>query len=224
MVKPKKERTPPDFRAQRYELVDRLINKGYLKTDAAIQAMRSTPREMFLPEDIRGAAYFDHPLEIGEGQTISAPHMVAIMVEALDLTPGQKVLEIGAGSGYHAAVTANMVGAEGHVYTIERIHQLVEFANYNIRIAGLADRITVIEGDGSKGLPENAPYDRIFVAAASPNIPRPLEKQLKEGGKILVPVGKFQQDLLMGHLVNGKLEISDLGGCIFVPLVGDYGF
>jgi protein-L-isoaspartate(D-aspartate) O-methyltransferase len=219
-----KERKAPDFRKQRYDLVESLMRKGYLHSDAAIQAMRSTPRESFVPEDFRGASYVDHPLEIGEGQTISAPHMVAIMVEALDLQPGQKVLEIGAGSGYHAAVVANMIGPTGHVYTVERIHALVELAERNIRLAGLADRVTVVEGDGSKGDPEHAPYDRIFVAAASPNIPRPLEKQLKEGGKILVPVGKYQQDLLLGVLTNGRLDIRDLGGCIFVPLIGEYGF
>jgi protein-L-isoaspartate(D-aspartate) O-methyltransferase len=150
--------------------------------------------------------------------------MVAIMAEALDLKPGHKVLEIGAGSGYHAAVVANMIGPEGHVYTVERIHNLAQTATFNIRAAGMNERVSVIEGDGSKGLPEHAPYDRIFVAAASPNIPRPLEKQLKEGGKILVPVGKFHQDLLLGILNNGRLDIQDLGGCIFVPLLGEYGF
>ena len=224
MVKEKRPRPPTDFRQLRYDLVDSLIRRGYLKTDTAIQALRSTPREFFVPEDVRNASYVDHPLEIGEGQTISAPHMVAIMAEALDLKPGHKVLEIGAGSGYHAAVVANMIGPEGHVYTVERIHALVEMATFNIRAAGLSERVTVVEGDGSKGLAEHAPYDRIFVAAASPNIPRPLEKQLKEGGKILVPVGKFHQDLLLGILNNGRLDIHDLGGCIFVPLVGEYGF
>jgi protein-L-isoaspartate(D-aspartate) O-methyltransferase len=224
MVKVKKPRLPPDFRQQRYDLVDSLIRRGHLKSDAAIQAMRSTPREFFVPEDMRSASYVDRPLEIGEGQTISAPHMVAIMAEALDLKPGHKVLEIGAGSGYHAAVVANMIGPEGHVYTVERIHNLAQTATFNIRAAGMNERVSVIEGDGSKGLPEHAPYDRIFVAAASPNIPRPLEKQLKEGGKILVPVGKFHQDLLLGILNNGRLDIQDLGGCIFVPLLGEYGF
>lgn len=219
-----KARKEPDYRKQRYELVDSLIRRGYLKTDAAIQAMRSTPREAFVPEDIRYSSYVDHPLEIGDNQTISAPHMVAIMVEALDLAPGQKVLEIGAGSGYHAAVVAQMVGPTGHVYTVERIHSLVEFAQHNLRMAGLGDRVTVLEGDGSKGDPEHAPFDRIFVAAASPNIPKPLEKQLKEGGKILVPVGRFHQDLLLGVLNKGRLDIQDLGGCIFVPLIGEHGF
>ena len=223
MVKDK-VRKEPDYRKQRYELVESLMRKGYLRSDAAIQAMRSVPRESFVPEDIRGASYFDHPLEIGENQTISAPHMVAIMVEALDLKPGQKVLEIGAGSGYHAAVVAHMIGDTGHVYTVERIHGLVEFAQHNLRMAGLSERVTVLEGDGSKGDLEHAPFDRIFVAAASPNIPKPLEKQLKEGGKILVPVGKFHQDLLLGVLNHGRLDISDLGGCIFVPLIGEHGF
>jgi protein-L-isoaspartate(D-aspartate) O-methyltransferase len=150
--------------------------------------------------------------------------MVAIMIEALDLRPGQRVLEIGGGSGYHAAVTANMVGPEGHVYTVERIEPLAEKAKHNIRLAGLQDVVSVFLGDGSTGLPEHAPYDRIFVACASPNIPKPLEQQLDEGGKILVPVGRFHQDLLLGEKVSGKLKIKDMGGCVFVPLLGKYGF
>jgi protein-L-isoaspartate(D-aspartate) O-methyltransferase len=150
--------------------------------------------------------------------------MVAIMVEALDLEQGHKVLEIGAGSGYHAAVVANMVWPEGHVYTIERIASLGEMAKHNIRMAGLSDQVSVFVGDGSKGLPEHAPYDRIFVACAAPNIPKPLVRQLVDGGKILVPVGQFHQDLLLGTNEHGQLKIKDMGGCIFVPLLGEYGF
>lgn len=217
-------RKDPDLREQRYRLVESLIKRGYLSSDLAIQAMRSTPREVFMPESNRGQSYVDRPQQIGESQTISAPHMVAIMVECLELEPGHKVLEIGAGSGYHAAVVANMVGDKGHVYTVERIPKLAEFAKRNIRMAGLGERVSVFQGDGTKGLPDHAPYDRIFVAAASPNIPKPLELQLVEGGKILVPVGQFHQDLLKGVKIDGRLEIKDMGGCVFVPLIGEYGF
>jgi protein-L-isoaspartate(D-aspartate) O-methyltransferase len=213
-----------DHRQDRYDLVEDLIRRGYLHSDAAIQAMRSTPREVFMPEEIQHLAYVDRPQSIGENQTISAPHMVAIMVEALDLRPGHRVLEVGAGSGYHAAVVANMVGPEGHVYTIERIEPLADMARHNIRMAGLGKNVSIFQGDGSVGLPEHAPYDRIFVACAAPNIPKPLEKQLVEGGKILVPVGRFHQDLLLGIMEGGRLRIKDMGGCIFVPMLGKYGF
>ena len=225
MVKPKKERTPPDFRAQRYELVDRLINKGYLKTDAAIQAMRSTPREMFLPEDIRGAAYFDHPLEIGEGQTISAPHMVAMMAEGLDLKPGLKVLEVGGGSGYHAAVMAEMVKPDGKVFSMERITSLAEGARHILKAAGYESLVEVIVGDGTIGLPGHAPFDRISIAAAAPYVPESLKQQLAEGGKMLIPVGgRWYQELTLVVRKGEKFIEKNLGGCVFVPLIGEFGF
>jgi len=213
-----------DFREQRYELVESLMSRRYLNSDAAIQAMRSTPREIFMPENMQSLSYVDRPQSIGDGQTISAPHMVAIMIEALDLKRGQKVLEIGGGSGYHAAVVANIISPGGHVYTVERIPALAERAKHNLRMAGLSDKVSVFLADGSLGLPEHAPYDRIFVACAAPDIPKPLEKQLVDGGKILVPVGKFHQDLLLGINEKGRLHIKDMGGCVFVPLKGEYGF
>jgi len=188
--------------------------------------MRRVPREEFVPDDLREDAYLDSPLPIGEGQTISAPHMVAIMVEQLELKPGMKVLEIGAGSGYHAAVCAEIVGPEGHVYTVERIASLASFAEANLKRTGYARNVTVVFGDGTRGLPQYAPYDRIFVAAAAPDIPSPLVDQLVEGGSMLVPVGgRYYQDLIrVRKRKGGGIEKENLGGCVFVPLIGEYGY
>ena len=215
----------PDFEEERNRLVDSLMRRGYITSPRVAEAMRRVPREDFLPDDIRDEAYVDTPLPIGEGQTISAPHMVAIMAEQLDLKPGQKVLEIGAGSGYHAAVCAEIVGREGHVYTIERIDSLARTAESNLKRAGYADIVTVLFADGTKGLPEKSPFDRIFVAAGAPDIPAPLTDQLADGGKLLVPVGgRFYQDLIRVERKGKKLEKESLGGCIFVPLIGEYGY
>lgn len=187
--------------------------------------MSHVPREQFLPENLIESAYVDTPLPIGQGQTISAPHMVAIMVEQLGLEPGQRVLEVGAGSGYHAAVCAEVVGPEGHVYTVERITQLAAFAEENLRRTGYADTVTVVLADGSRGYPEKAPYDRIFVAAGAPDIPKPLEEQLADGGRLLVPVGgRAYQDLIRVERRGGGLSKENLGGCVFVPLVGEHGY
>ena len=214
----------PEFESERNMLIDSLRRRGYVSSPAVDRAMRRVPREDFLPQEVRDDAYVDTPLPIGEGQTISAPHMVAIMAEQLDLKEGMKVLEIGAGSGYHAAVCAELVGPEGHIYTIERIADLAAFAEENLKKTGYAKNVTVVFADGTKGLPEHAPYDRIFVAAGAPDIPAPLTDQLTEGGKLLVPVGgRFYQDLIRVEKRNGKLHKENLGGCVFVPLIGEYG-
>jgi len=215
----------PDFEEERNRLVESLKRRGYIASPQVEVAMRRVPREDFLPNDIRDEAYVDTPLPIGEGQTISAPHMVAIMAEQLDLKPGQKILEIGAGSGYHAAVCADVVGREGHIYTIERIASLARTAENNLKRAGYSDTVTVIFGDGTKGLPEHAPFDRIFVAAGAPDIPAPLTEQLADGGKLLVPVGgRFYQDLIRVERKGQELQKENLGGCVFVPLIGEYGY
>jgi len=213
------------FEEQRARLVESLKRRGYVSTASVEAAMRRVPREEFLPESIRDDAYVDTPLPIGDGQTISAPHMVAIMVEHLDLRPGMKVLEIGAGSGYHAAVCAEMVGQEGHIYTVERISSLASFAEANLKKTGYASVVTVIFGDGTKGLPEHSPYDRIFVAAGAPGIPSPLTEQIAEGGRLLVPVGgRFYQDLIRIEKRDSELKRESLGGCVFVPLIGEHGY
>jgi protein-L-isoaspartate(D-aspartate) O-methyltransferase len=159
--------------------------------------------------------------------------MVSIMNEALELEVGHKVLEVGAGSGWHASTIAEVVAPSdasreswGHVYTIEIIPNLVEFARENIAKAGYSDRVTVICGDGSEGYPEEAPYDRILVTAAAPSIPEPLKRQLKPGGVMVIPVGEvgFYQTLIrLRKMMNGKIIEEDLGGVAFVPLVGKFG-
>jgi protein-L-isoaspartate(D-aspartate) O-methyltransferase len=191
-------------------------------SERVVEAMARTPRELFVPDHLRAEAYYDHPLHIGWGQTISAPHMVAIMCEVLDLKEGMKVLEVGGGSGYHAAVMAELVGPDGHVYAVERIAELAREAMKNLSSAGYSN-VTVIVGDGSCGLPEYAPYDRISVACAAPDVPEPLKEQLKKGGKLVVPVGSQYQELLLVTKKNG-FEIKRCGGVIFVPLIGSYGF
>jgi protein-L-isoaspartate(D-aspartate) O-methyltransferase len=214
------------YTSRRHRLVENLERCGHICRPEVVEAMKAVRRHIFVPESAREDAYADHPMDIGECQTISAPHMVGIMMEQLDLSRGHRVLEVGGGSGYHAAVTAHIVGPSGHVHTVERIASLAERAKKNIEEAGYSAVVTVVVGDGSKGLLAHAPYDRIFVACAAPDVPAPLLEQLKEGGKMLVPVGTghFGQDLILVEKRNGKVVKSDLGGCIFVPLIGEYGF
>ena len=210
---------------ERKRLVESLKRRGYVTSKAVEEAMLRVPREEFLPVGVREEAYVDSPLPIGQGQTISAPHMVAIMAENLVLQPGHKILEVGTGSGYHAAICAEIVAPDGHVWTIERISSLATSAERNLKKTGYSNTVTVIFGDGSKGLQEQAPFDRIFVAAGAPDIPRPLTDQLKDGGKLLVPVGgRYYQDLVRVTRNGSKLVKENLGGCVFVPLIGEYGY
>ncbi len=192
-------------------------------SDRVLEAMDEIPRELFVPDRVRQMAYQDHPLPIGEGQTISAPHMVAIMCDVLDLGEGMKVLDVGTGSGYHAAVMAKLVGPGGHVYSIERVGTLVAFARKNLLEAGI-ENVTVFEGDGSLGLPDHAPFDRINVAATAPKAPEPLQAQLKVGGKLVIPVGTCYQELLLVVRTGEGFEVEQHGGVVFVPLIGDHGF
>lgn len=214
-----------DLPTAKDRLILSLMRMGYIDTPEVEAAMRAVPREEFVLRELRDEAYVDTPLPIGSGQTISAPHMVAIMVEKLHLRPGMKVLEVGAGSGYHAAVVAELVRPGGHVYTVERIESLAESARKNLQRAACSDEVTVVVGDGSKGLPEHAPYDRIFVACGAPSVPSPLVDQLAEDGLMLVPVGgRSYQDLIRVEKRGGRLMRTNEGGCVFVPLVGEYGY
>jgi protein-L-isoaspartate(D-aspartate) O-methyltransferase len=216
---------PDPLSERRKAMVRRLRSAGYVRTPEVERAMETVPRELFLPTSMAEEAYVDSPLPIGRGQTISAPHMVAIMSEELELRPGQKVLEIGGGSGYHAAVTAELVRPGGKIFTMERIPELVDAAKSNIARAGYSDLVEVILGDGSKGLPEKAPFDRIFVACGAPDVPAPLVGQLAEMGVMLVPVGgRSCQDLVKVRKRNGRISHESRGGCIFVPLIGEYGY
>lgn len=202
------------------EMIERLRGSA---SDRVVDAMERVPRDLFVPRRIGHTAYEDRPLPIGKGQTISAPHMVAIMCDVLDIGEGMKVLDVGTGSGYHAAVIAELVGHEGHVYSIERIPELVLFARENLSDAGI-DNVTVLEGDGSRGLPKFAPYDRINVAATAPKIPEPLKEQLKVGGKLVIPLGSCFQELVLVERTQEGFELEHHGGVVFVPLVGDHGF
>jgi len=211
------------FGEKRTELVKQLRREGRIKTLEVEKAFLETPRELFVPESLKNLSYVDTPLEIGDGQTISAPHMVAIMCEGLDIKKGQKILEIGAGSGYHAAIISKLVGKEGHVYTIERLPSLAEKAKNNLENAGITN-VTIEIGDGSLGLQKYAPYERIYVTCASPDIPPPLIEQLKDQGKLMIPVGKMICNLELVEKIGDEIVTMDLGGCAFVPLVGEYGF
>lgn len=208
-----------EFEAQKDRLIDELRNHGI--SERVLEAMRRVPRHLFVPEREMKNAYADYPLPIGWGQTISAPHMVAIMCNLLDIRDGMKVLEIGAGSGYHAAVMAELAGS-GHVYAVEFIEGLALFARDNLKKAGI-ENVTVVVEDGSLGLPGYAPYDRISVACAAPEIPGTLTDQLRQGGKMVIPVGRYLQELYLVTKING-LKKEAKGGVVFVPLVGRKGF
>ncbi|MHA1630083.1 MAG: protein-L-isoaspartate(D-aspartate) O-methyltransferase [Candidatus Heimdallarchaeota archaeon] len=209
---------------------------GYIKSPEVVRAFRMVPREEFIGKNLKRMAYLDRPLPILAGQTISAPHMVAMMVskDILNLQVGDKCLEVGAGSGYHAAVIAEIVAPTGtdektwgHVYTIERIKELVDFAKANLERTGYANRVTVIHGDGSMGYPEKAPYDKITVACAAPDIPPPLLKQLKPGGRLVIPVaggGYFQELKVIFKRKDGSIKSETKCGVAFVPLIGKYGY
>ena len=211
------------FKDRREILVASLKREGRIKTAEVEKAFLEVPREKFVPEMIKNYAYVDTPLEIGNGQTISAPHMVAIMCEALDIKKGQSILEIGAGSGYHAAIVSKIVGEKGHIYTVERFPALAERAKKNLENAGIKN-VTVETGDGSEGLPQHAPYERIYVTCAAPEIPKPLVEQLKDLGKMLVPVGRLICNLELIEKKGGKITSKYICGCAFVPLIGKHGF
>jgi protein-L-isoaspartate(D-aspartate) O-methyltransferase len=219
------------FSDSRQKLVQALWEDRIIKTRAVRDAMLAVPREEFIPERLRPSAYDDSPLPSLDGQTISAPHMVAIMCEVLELKPGMAVLEVGAGTGYHAAVCSEMVAPEGavaagHVYAVERVASLAEFARGNVSRCGYSGRVTVIEGDGTMGYPPAAPYDRILVTAAAPAVPPPLKMQLKDGGLLVIPVGEVYsvQTLLRLRRSGDSFTEQACGCCVFVPLRGQYGW
>lgn len=206
-------------------LIDSLKRRGYLRSSEAVMAMEKVPREEFMPPEIRSMAYVDTPQPIGHGQTISAPHMVAIMTEALMLETGHRVLEIGGGSGYHAAVVAEMVRPGGKVISTEIVRELAREGADNIRRAGYQDTVQFVQADGSVGYPDGAPFDRIHVACASPGMPRELTEQLADGGFLLIPVGSGMFcDLIRIEKRGGKVRKESLGGCSFVPMRGRHGF
>lgn len=206
----------------RKDLISLLMSEGVLKSRRVIRAFEEVPREDFLPDGLKSLAYSDTPLPILAGQTISAPHMVAVMSEYLDVRDGQKILEIGTGSGYQAAILSRL-NPRGKVYTIEVIIELTEYAKQRLK---KYSNVYVFSGDGSIGLPEYSPYDRIIATAGCPSVPKPWTDQLKEGGKIIAPVGgMYEQRLILIEKKKGKIQETDLNfPCVFVPLRGLYGW
>ena len=203
--------------AEREAMIERQLKARGIRDERVLAAMARVPREDFLPEEVRDRAYDDAALPIGEGQTISQPYMVARICEELDLHGGERVLDVGTGSGYQAAVLAELAA---EVHSIERISALAERAR-----ALLAGRVDVHVGDGSRGVPEHAPYAAIAVAAAAPHLPEALYEQLEPGGRLVVPVGSRWEQLL--HVVVRGPEGPTLlraVPCRFVPLVGEEGF
>jgi protein-L-isoaspartate(D-aspartate) O-methyltransferase len=210
---------------KKHELIKFLISEGALKTPEIIQAFRKVARENFVLPEHKERAYLDIPLPIGYGQTISQPTTVAIMTEALEPREGQKILEIGAGSGWQACLLAEVVGPKGKVYTIERIPELARFAEQNIKKAGYKN-VEVIHADGTLGYARKAPFDRIIVTAACPYIPRPLLEQLRINGVLVAPVGEMyaQRMIVLRKIRERRYKSKDLGSFVFVPLVGKYGW
>ncbi len=208
---------------RRVMMVKDLEEEG-IRDRRVLKAMESIPRHEFVQEDLEIEAYSNVPLPIGYGQTISQPYTIAFMLEALELNKGNKVLEIGTGSGYNASLIAEIVGKEGRVYTIEIIPELVEIAKRNIGRLGIKN-IKVIQGDGSIGYEKEKPYDRIIITAGAPKIPEALVKQLKMRGIIVGPVGStYSQNMVRIKKKKDGVVREDLGEFLFVPLKGKYGF
>jgi len=206
------------------KLIEGIKCLEYLKSKNIEDALRKFKREFFVPPSMKHLAYRDFPISIGFNQTISQPSTVVAMTEALEVKEGDKVLEIGSGSGWQAAILSHLAGGKGKVYTIEIIEELAEFAKSNLKKLGIKN-VEVFEKDGSEGLKEKAPFDRIIVTAACPDIPKPLIEQLKDGGMMVIPVGNlYLQDMFVVKKFKGKIEKKSIGSFMFVPLVGKYGF
>jgi protein-L-isoaspartate(D-aspartate) O-methyltransferase len=207
---------------ERHAMVEETIVARGVSDPAVLRAMRTVPRHVFVPETYRDEAYADHPLPIGHGQTISQPYIVAWMTELLELQPGEKVLEIGAGSGYQAAVLAELEGVE--VYSIEIIPELAEDARADLRSLGYGDdEVHLKQGDGYYGWEEHAPFDAVVVTAAPDHLPQPLVRQLADGGQIVIPIGPpgGYQTLWRFTKEGEELRSENLGSVAFVPFTGD---
>ena len=203
---------------QKEELIQELISCGVLKTKKVIDAFMKVPREKFISKEHEKHAYANYPLPIAAGQTISQPLTVAVMTESLDAGSGDKILEVGAGSGYQAAILSEIVGPKGRVITTEIIPELFEFAKKNL---AMYKNVTVLNVDGSNGYSPEKLYDRIIVTASAPSVPKPLVEQLKDGGRIVIPV---EDRMLMIEKQKGEIKETFLGFYAFVPLRGKHGY
>ncbi len=208
-----------DAVAERKAMVESQLLGRDIRDAAVLAAMGKVPRHRFVPDEFRSDAYDDHPVPIGHGQTISQPYVVAFMTQAISPRPGMKVLEVGTGSGYQAAILAEVVGPTGRVFTIEIVEELARHAASTLHALGY-DAVQVRAGDGYEGWPEEAPFDAILVTAAPPAVPTPLLHQLKDGGVLVVPVGEGVQDLVAIRNVHGRYEREVLLPVRFVPMTG----
>ena len=208
---------PDDYSRLREHMVKQQIMARGIEDPRVLEAMRKVPRHLFVPEKYRAFSYRDHPLPIGQGQTISQPYIVAFMTEALDLKPDEKVLEIGTGSGYQAAILAELVK---EVYTIEIVEKLGKRARQTLEMLGYKN-IHVKIGDGYMGWPEKAPFDAVIVTCAPERIPEALVQQLNDGGRMIIPVGKAGaiQELVKAVKKKGKLKKKEVMRVRFVPMV-----
>ena len=212
------------FIEENENLIKHLRSTGYLKSRLLEEALRKIPRHMFIPEGFRHLAYRDAPLAIGYSQTISQPTTVVAMTEALSVKSGQKILEVGSGSGWQAALLSQLVGVKGYIYSIEIVAELADYARRNIETLGI-NNVEIILRDGSVGLREEAPYDRIIVTAAAPDISDILLDQLNVGGIMVIPVGNmYLQEMMVVRKKKSSIEKKSIGNFAFVPLVGERGF
>lgn len=209
------------YLSRRENMVSSQLRRRGIRDERVLAAMERVPRHEFVAPEFRHRAYDDEPLPIGEGQTISQPYIVAFMLQALAIQAKHRVLEIGTGTGYEAAILAELAA---EVITIERHQPLAQAARDNLQRLGFRNTI-VIHADGTKGWPDRAPYNGIIVAAAAPAIPQPLFEQLAEGGSMVIPVGSPEmQQLELIQKRDGQALVSRLEGCRFVPLIGEEGF
>lgn len=219
----KEEKTADMLAREKQVLIDFWKQNGLISNAAILDAFKIVPRENFTLPEFKNEVYLDRPLPILGGQTISQPTTVVLMLNAIDIQQDQKILEIGAGSGYNAAMLGTLVGAKGKVISTEIISELATFAQENLKNTGITN-VTVLHTDGSKGFPKEAPFDRIIVTAGAPGIPLVFIDQLKEGGILLIPVdANSHQKMLRIKKEKGSLKIEELGEYRFVPLTGEYG-
>ncbi|HWG57801.1 MAG TPA: protein-L-isoaspartate(D-aspartate) O-methyltransferase [Candidatus Acidoferrales bacterium] len=210
-----------NFESARREMVARQIRGRGITGPRVIEALSAVPRHLFVPSELASRAYADEPLSIGEKQTISQPFIVGSMTDSLALDGSERVLEIGAGSGYQAAVLSLLVR---EVIAVEAIPALAAAARDRLCRLGYAN-VRIVEGDGSMGWPDEAPYDAILVTAAAPAVPPPVREQLANGGRLLIPLGKSEQQELVRMVRRGEQFASEtLYACRFVPLTGRYGY
>jgi len=209
------------FDSLRRRMVEEQLAGHGIRDERVLDALRVVPRHLFVPDEVADQAYEDHPVAIGQGQTISQPYMVACMTEALQLRGGEKVLEIGSGSGYQTAV---LKALNADVYSIERLPELSDRARGNVERAGFTG-VHYRVGDGSRGWPEEAPFDRVIVTAGAPTMPVSLVEQLREGGSMVIPVGgEEQQELLLVRRGAGRVTRDRICSCLFVKLWGEEGW